>query len=232
MSPRLLAAAAVLAVCSAVTAAQAQAGQSVAVNVGAATDYVFRGVDQAAGRGQVFGGVDASYRELYLGAYTSNVRFSRFGDPRANQEIDLYGGWRSELHGYEVDLGLIYYGYVRQARGAHDDFGEASARIGRSIGPVSGALWVHYSPEFRGRTGQAWYSEATAAYALTPAVTASAVLGRQTIERGTDYTTWNLGAGWSFAPHLALDVRYWDTDRHGLGQPYRAKLVAGVKASF
>jgi uncharacterized protein (TIGR02001 family) len=235
MPRHLFAYAALLSLATAAAApvhAQAQAGPSYAFNLGAASDYVFRGVDQTAGRGQVFAGADASLKDVYAGVFTSNVHFSNLGDPRVDQELDAYGGWRPEVLGYQLDVGLIYYGYLHQARSAHDDFAEASLRVGRSIGPLSGAVSVHYSPEFQGRTGQAWYSEATAAYAITPSVTASAALARQAIARAPDYTTWNLGGTWSFAPRLTLDLRYWDTDRHGLGQPYRAKLVAGVKASF
>jgi uncharacterized protein (TIGR02001 family) len=231
LSRRLITGAALLSLAGA-GVARAQEAPGVAYSLGAATDYVFRGVDQTAGRGQVFAGADAAYKEFYAGAFSSNVHLSRRGDPRADQEIDLYGGWRPELLGYELDLGLTYYGYLHQARGAHDDYAEASARIARSIGPVSAAASIHYSPQFQGRTGAGWYYEATGAYALTRTLNLSALIGRQSLRRGPDYTTWSLGGAWSFQPRLALDLRYWDTDRHGLGQPYRARLVASVKASF
>ena len=223
---------AALTLCATV-AARAQTAPQVAFDVGAATDYMFRGVDRSDRRGQLFAEADLAYKDGYAGAFTSNVDFARLGDARVDQEVDLYGGWRPEFKGYELDFGLIYYGFVNQARGAHDDYAEASARIGRSIGPVSGAVSLHYSPQAQGHVGAGWYSEASAAYAVTRTVTASALVGRQTLQRGaSDYTVWSLGATWSFAPHLGLELRYWDTDAHGSGEPYEGKLAASLKASF
>ena len=213
-------------------AIHAQDGPAFAFNAGLATDYVFRGLDQSDGRGQAFAEADLCNKDLYAGAFTSNVNFARLGDPRADQEVDLYGGWRPQFRGYDLDLGVIYYGYLDQARGAHDDYAEASARIGRSIGPISGAISVHYAPEFRGHAGAGWYTEATASYTVSPSVTASALVGRQTIEHAGDYTAWSVGGTWSFAPHLGLDLRYWDTGAHRYGEPYGSKLVASLKASF
>jgi uncharacterized protein (TIGR02001 family) len=230
--PKFTLASAVSALLAVSGTAAAQEQPQAAFNLGVATDYVFRGLDQSDRRGQVYGSADVDYREGYAGIFTSNVNLSRLGDPRASQEVDVYGGWRPQFRGYDLDFGMIYYGFLDQTHGARDDFAEASARIGRSFGPVSGALSVHYSPEYRGHLGEAWYSDATASYAFTPSLSASALIGRQTIARAGDYTTWNLGGTWSFAPHLALDLRYWDRDAHGFGEPYGSKLVASLKANF
>ncbi|MNL51803.1 hypothetical protein D3C87_1749320 [compost metagenome] len=47
-----------------------------------------------------------------------------------------------------------------------------------------------------------------------------------------DYTAWNLGAAYQLTEHLALDVRYFDTDEHGFGSAYDSRAVASLKATF
>ena len=69
--------------------------------VGAASDHVFRGSSQTEEGGQVFGGVDVTAGDFYAGASASAVDYSDSTDG----EIDFYAGFRSEVQGFEVDLG-------------------------------------------------------------------------------------------------------------------------------
>jgi opacity protein-like surface antigen len=57
-------------------------------------------------------------------------------------------------------------------------------------------------------------------------------VGRQFVSSDLDYTTWNLGAAYQLTPHLAVDVRYHDTDEHDFGDIYGARAVASLKATF
>ena len=90
--------------------AQAVAGAS--ANIGATSNYIWRGVTQTEDRGALQAGVDYSAENgLYVGAWGSNVDF---GDETAYQgmEVDLYGGYKKELaNGVSVDVGAITYLY-------------------------------------------------------------------------------------------------------------------------
>jgi uncharacterized protein (TIGR02001 family) len=145
---------------------------SVAVNAGAASDYVFRGVDQSAGGVQGFGGLDLSRGPLYVGTWASNVDLKRFDDDRASAEIDAYGGWRPNLFGYDLDLGAIAYTYVDPAE--REDYVEAYAKASRAIGPVSASLSVYASPQYPRAAGAGANVEGKAAYALTRKLSLSA----------------------------------------------------------
>src|SRR3569623_1279038 len=70
----LAAAAATLAMV-ATTAAYADDAPSVTFNIGAASDYVFRGVSQPDSNPQVFGGADLTAGMFYAGVWASNVDF-------------------------------------------------------------------------------------------------------------------------------------------------------------
>ena len=44
--------------------------------------------------------------------------------------------------------------------------------------------------------------------------------------------TWNAGVNYALTKHIALDVRYYDTNEHDLGRTYGSHYVAALKAAF
>lgn len=206
----------------------------VAYNVGVQTDYVFRGVSQTNSKPSVFGGIDLTYKSFaYLGTWTSNLDFKPFGDTHTNEEIDLYGGIRPTYEGFNFDFGVQYYGYVNQPDNAPAvDYTEVYAKVTRAFGPATWGASVFYSPQFTGHTGDAEYYEVNLAYTINPKWSASGAVGHQEIEKATSYTTWNAGVTYAITDHLGLDVRYYDTDEHSIAKPYKARVVAALKATF
>jgi uncharacterized protein (TIGR02001 family) len=216
----------------------APAKPSISVTAGVASDDLFRGFSRSADRAQGFASADAAYSDVYAGAWGSNVAYRvPTGPARTGAEVDLYGGWRPEFRGYSLDFGAQYDVFTGQPGGADLDYAELYAKVSRSIGPVTGRLGVHYSPAFTAHGGQAAYAELGADYAITRDWTASLGVGHQWVEhRGAfgaaDHLTWTAAIGHSFGEHLAIAVRYSDTDRHRYGDAYGGKLVGEVRASF
>jgi uncharacterized protein (TIGR02001 family) len=209
--------------------AAAQEGPSIDFNVGAATDYVFRGVSQTDEDPQVYAGADAALGIGYAGVWVSNVDFSNGTDA----EFDLYAGIKPQAGPVTFDLGVLYYGYVDQPAGSHEDYWEFKAAGSMPLGPATLGAGVFWSPEYFGKTGDAVYYEANAAVTIPETkVSISAALGYQQIEGPDDYTTWNIGVGYALTDHIGLDLRYHDTDAHGLGKLYDSRVVGGIKLTF
>lgn len=114
---------------------------SMSGNVGAVSDYMFRGLDQTQGAA-VQGGVDHSFDfGLYTGLWVSN---SLAG---GGNEADAYAGYGLKLGDFDLDGGIIYYGYTEdteQAGAQNADYAELY--VGGGFGPI--ALKVFYAPEF------------------------------------------------------------------------------------
>lgn len=212
-------------------------------NVGAQSDYIFRGISQTDRRSSGFAGVDATWRNsLYAGAWTSNVDFSPSGDRSTDQEYDIYGGWRPHVAGVDLDVGYIRYGYMHQPRAMRETYVEWYAKASRAFGPVTLGVAAYRSPNFPGVVREATYGEFNAAWTFRDNWSLSAAYGRQQEAHATAredgtfasfvYTTWNAGVTWQFDPHVSLDLRYWNTDTHASGDIYHAHLVAGIKATF
>ncbi|MDR3510276.1 MAG: TorF family putative porin [Caulobacteraceae bacterium] len=219
---------------------------SFSFGAGASSDYVYRGASRTEGRGQGFASAAAGFSDAYAGVWASNVALRGAGGTLSAAEVDVYGGWRPEVMGYSLDLGAQYDAFTGQPAGAALDYGEVYAKVSRSVGPVTGRLGLHYSPAYADHAGQAWYGEAGADYAFARDWTVSAGAGYQTIEHrqaalgpsepalaiAGDYATWNAGVTRAVGDHLAVDLRYFDTDHHGYGPGFGSKLVGQIRASF
>ena len=213
-------------------AAHAQDGApfGLSFNVGAASDYVFRGISQTDEEPQIFGGVDASIGSIgYVGAWTSNVDFNN----GTKLEYDIYAGIKPTLGPVALDLGVIYYGYVDSPPGPDQDYVEFKAAGSVPAGPATVGAAVYYSDEFFGETGKALYYELNGAVAIPNSkVSLSGAIGHQQVEGPFDYTTWNLGAGYAIADGIGIDVRYWDTIEHDFGALYDTRFVVGIKFAY
>lgn len=201
-----------------------------AFNVGAATDYVFRGASQTGGRPEAFGGADVSLGRLgYAGTWLSNVRLGG----ESGLEYDLYGGVRPNVGPVALDLGVVRYGYSRKPAGRSLDFTEFKALASLPLGPATLGAGLYHSPDFYGRLGPATYYELNAASQIPGGkFSVSGALGRQQVSRAADYSTWNLGVGYAATERLGFDLRYFDTGRHAIGDDYKSRIVLGLKAAF
>ncbi|HEX7884992.1 MAG TPA: TorF family putative porin [Phenylobacterium sp.] len=212
--------------------AQAQdSSPTFAFNVGANTDYVFRGFSQSDEDPSIFGGVDATLGMGYAGVWVSTVDFGNGTDA----EFDLYAGVKPTVGPVSFDLGVIYYGYVDQPSNSNEDYWEGKIAASVPAGPATIGAAVYYSPEFFGKTGEAWYYEANAAIAIPDTkFSISGAVGRQEIEKFPDYTTWNVGAGYAVSDKVSLDVRYWDTNLSDAvsGGLADSRVVGGLKVVF
>lgn len=81
-------------------------------NVGAVTDYRYRGISQTRVKPAVQGGVDYAAGGLYVGAWASTIKWIKDAGGDASYELDLYGGYKGEISsGLSFDVGVLRYLY-------------------------------------------------------------------------------------------------------------------------
>lgn len=198
-------------------------------NIGANTDYVFRGVSQTDENYSIFAGVDTTLWGIgYAGAWVSNVDFGNGTDG----EFDLYAGVKPVVGPVTLDVGVVYYGYMNQPNGSNEDYVEYKLAGSGAVGPATIGAAFYYSDDFFGGTGEATYYEVNGSFPVAEKVTISGAVGHQKVVGPFDYTTWNLGAGFALNDTVGFDLRYHDTDEHGFGDIYDSRVVLGVKAVF
>ena len=110
-----------------------------AFNVGAVTDYRYRGISQSRLLPAAQGGVDFSHKSgFYLGAWASTIRWLKDipgGD--GPLELDLYGGYKGEMaKGVTYDVGLLRYQYPKENFAVSVNTTELYGAV--TYGPVTG----------------------------------------------------------------------------------------------
>lgn len=83
-------------------------------NIGAVSDYAFRGVSQTNEGPALQGGIDYSHDSgFHAGAWASGVDF--VDNDGANIELDVYAGWGTDINDVlSFDASLIHYFYIDQ----------------------------------------------------------------------------------------------------------------------
>jgi len=217
-------------------------------NVGLFSQYIFRGLTQTNNKPALQGGFDVSHKSgLYIGGWSSNVSWLRDnagvpgGTPVYNSggslEIDLYGGFKTELGktGLGIDLGALQYYYP----GAHNTnlpkanttelygaltYGWLQAKLS---GVVSNDAWgfgkKYGNPDYTGNGDErgAYYAELNANIPLADSgITALLHVGRQEFKDarytagGPDasYTDWKVGLTKGFDGGVNIGAFYTDTN--------------------
>jgi uncharacterized protein (TIGR02001 family) len=215
-------------------------------NVGLFSQYIFRGLTQTNNKPALQGGFDVNHKSgLYIGGWASNVSWLRDNasagtalyNTGGSLEIDLYGGFKTELGktGLGIDLGALQYYYP----GAHNNnypkanttelygalsYGWLQAKLS---GVVSNDAWG-FGKKY-GTTGYtsngdergAYYAELNANIPLADTgITALLHVGRQEFKDaryqagGPDasYTDWKVGLTKGFDGGVNVGAFYTDTD--------------------
>ena len=223
---------------------------TVSYHVGLYSQYIFRGLTQTDRKPALQGGVDLTHSSgFYLGAWGSNISWLRdkygpgttsesetFYKSGGNLELDLYGGFRTELgkSGVGIDLGVLQYWYPGSERGRSTGNGYAQANTTEVYGALSygwlqGKVSVVTSDDAWGwgktssvnkNASGTYYAELNANIPIADTgVTALIHVARQEFNEArptgyptASYTDWKLGLTKAFDNGINVGAYYTDTN--------------------
>ncbi len=207
--------------------AAAQPEHNVTYNLGATSDYVFRGISQSRNKPAVSGGVDYSHTPsgLYLGAWASTISWIADSHPdgattRARSstpfELDLYGGVKGDIgNGFSYDAGGIYYFYPNHNLGSKPDANTFEVYGKLAYGPAY--LKVNYALTdafyFADKAGT-YYLDFGGDFPLMEGLTANLHYGMFRFKNGgnaptasaADYEDWKVGLTKDFGGGLSGSI--------------------------
>ena len=239
---------AILATSSAAFAQTAPAAPEVTYNVGAISQYRYRGIAQTHGDAALQGGADyANANGFYAGAWGSTIKWIKDAgsDAKGPVELDLYGGYKFEAAGVAYDVGYLRYEYVNNT---YSKTGGVNANTDEVYGAATyGVVTAKYSYAFSdlfgtGNSKGSAYWDLSANFDLGNGYTLTPHAGRQVIKNSANsYTdialtlTKDLGNGLSASvAAISTNVKdnaYYSTNTPGYNTAKEA-LVVGVKYSF
>jgi uncharacterized protein (TIGR02001 family) len=193
-------------------AAHAQAAAepdfTVSGNLTIGSDYRFRGFSQTDYQPTIQGGVDFAHKSgFYLGNWNSNVSSTLYNG--APIEMDFYGGWKTSIDDFGLDVGAIYYYYP--GTGEYNPDFEAKnfeVYIGGSYGPVSLKYYYAFT-DFFGLKGPgidtkgSQYLDLTGTFPVGSGFAVVAHAGYQKVKNykdlvGIDDTVWDYKLGGTY----------------------------------
>ncbi len=202
--------------------------QSVGADVGVASQYVGKGLGKSGEDVAPFAKVEIEQGGLYANVFVSSAS----GAQGFDSEIVSMAGWRPRAAGFTFDLGVMNRDLPGTRAGVDSNYWEYQADASRKLGPVATRLRVNYSPDGFAATKEAWWVELQGTVSAGPRTKASAAIADRSADGGADYRAWNAGVKHKLTDALAVDVRWYDTDSHDLGDNYDGRLVAAATYSF
>lgn len=205
-------------------------------NVGAFSEYMFRGVAQSSGAA-VQGGLDYGHDSgLYVGTWASNISFG------GGTELDVYGGFATKLGEMGLDLGVIYYWYTEEDE-TEEEYGTLEFKLGLSLGPVGVAYYYSDEANFFLGTGdadEAGYLNGTLALPISDTLNFTANLGYyhgdeiEAFLAGEEdyYIDYHIGLAKTLEGGFGMTFQIIDTDIERDGIDDEPKVVVGLKKTF
>ena len=174
----------------------------VTTNLGATSDYRFRGISQTQNAPALQGGIDyADKSGVYIGNWNSSVS-SQLYTNGSGLESDLYAGYKKEVKGVTLDVGSYNYFYPRASVGS-TNYNTKEVYVGAAKGPVSVKVSQSLGDYFATSNSKGTrYYQADVTFPI--AGTKASVLahaGKTDIANNTtlDYTDYNFGVGYNIA---------------------------------
>jgi uncharacterized protein (TIGR02001 family) len=232
----------------------APAASPLTFNVGAVSDYRYRGISQTKMKPALQGGADYANGPIYVGTWLSTIKWVKDsggghgGDAPA--EWDLYGGTKGDLvkDTLSYDVGVLAYVYLGEK---FHDIGLANPDTGEFYGALTygvftGKVSVSATNLF-GVPDSKWSQyydlsanfDLGAGFTLTPHVGHQSVRGSYAKAVDASYTDYSLTLGKDFGKGLSASLQVVGTDASkswyatSTGKfTGRTGVVAGVKYSF
>lgn len=139
----------------------ARADDGLSFNVGAVSDYRYRGISQTRLKPALQGGVDYAKGPFYLGAWGSTIKWIKDNGVDGPVELDLYGGYKGEISkDLAYDVGVLRYEYVGNKladTGSYANANTTEVYGALTFGPVTGKLSYSLSDTFGNKDSDGSY---------------------------------------------------------------------------
>lgn len=197
-----------------------------AIEIVLASRGVSKGLTQTDGP-QIVVRPELALGPVVIAGYAKNVT-----SPTSDGEAGGSIGIRTQAGGFDLAASAAYKRSLAPVGTVDAEALELSGSMSRRFGSFTGRLSLVWSPDDLGSTGNSAYFEGRISYALGRRAGIEVNLGRRERDGGAEYTAWNVGISRTLAQGLSADLRWYGTDRSGLGDAFEDRLVAGLRLRF
>ena len=165
--------------------------------------------------------------DVQLGAQWKNVTSTV-----ARGEGALFVGVGREIAGFQLSLQAAHKFQTGVREPTDDHSWEFTGGVSRKFGAVSLRGSAVYSPDDLGPAERSLYWEAGPALDVARHFKFSANIGHRSRRLGDDYTSFNAGLSTTIVPRTTIELRWYDTSRHELGENFLGRAVVSARMAF
>ena len=226
---------------TAVTAVPSVAQAELAFNVGAVTDYRYRGISQTRLKPAVQGGIDFSAGGFYVGTWASSIKWIKDAGGNADAEVDFYGGYKGEIaKDLAYDVGVLRYQYFDHDLAVSPNTTEVYGAL--SWKWLSAKLSYAVSEYFAIQDSEgSYYVDVSASVPVADTgVTILAHAGYLSVagdiagasnDDAYGYTDWKLGASYALPKGLTVGAYFTDTNAEEVSYTVNGRNWADKQAA-
>ena len=167
------------------------------------------------------------FGDVQLGAQWKNVTSAVAGGEGA-----VFIGWGRDVAGFQLSLQAAHKFQTGVREPTDDHSWEFTGGLTRKLGQVTLRGSAVYSPDDLGSAKRSLYWEVGPALDLGKHFKLFANVGHRARRLGDDYTSFNGGASATIVPKVTLDARWYDTNRHELGENFQGRAVVTARMAF
>lgn len=210
-------------------------------NVGAVTEYRYRGISQSRKKPAVQGGIDFAHNSgFYVGTWASSIKWIKDAGGGADVEVDVYGGYKGTFGDFGYDVGVLTYQYPDHNLAVSPNTTEVY--LAGTFGP--GTLkYSHSTSNLFGfaNSKNSYYLDLSAAFDLGSGWSLTPHIGYQKVKGAANdpfsYTDYSLTLGKDLGNGLAASAALVDTNNDNYLGPNGKNLgngtvVVGLKYTF
>jgi len=194
--------------------AKAEPDYTLSYNVGAVTDYRYRGISQSRLKPALQGGVDFAHKNgLYIGTWASTIHWIKDAGGKGNIEWDIYGGYKGTAGPVGYDVGVLRYQYPDNQ--LHPSANTTELYAAGTVGPAT----LKYSRSITNLFGFAdskgsGYLDLNATFDLGSGYSVVPHIGHQSVHHTSvaSYTDYSVTLGKDFGNGISVSVAAVGTD--------------------
>lgn len=165
--------------------------------------------------------------DVQIGAQWKNVTSAVAGGEGA-----AFIGLNRDIAGFQLSVQASHKFQTGIREPTDDHSWEFVGGLARRLGQVTVRTSIVYSPDDLGGAKRSIHWEAGPALDLGKRFKLFANIGHRARRLGDDYTSFNAGASTTIIPRVTLDLRWYDTNRHELGENFQGRAVVTARMGF
>lgn len=169
---------------------------------------------------------------LQLGPVQLGGQWKNVTSSVARGEAAAFINATHKIEQFQLNLGVFYKFQTGVSATTDDKSWEFTGGVSRKFGKVSLRASATYSPDDLGGAKRSIYLDGGPTLEIGKTTRLLATIGHRHRKDGDDYTSFSAGLSKTMFKGVSVDLRWYDTNRHELGENFDGRAVVSARLAF